>query len=36
MATSKADECRGKGRAAEQLAEGTTDSAIKEQARKIA
>ena len=36
MATSKADECRAKAREAEQLAERTTDSTIKEQARKIA
>ena len=36
MATSKADEYRAKAREAEQLAEKTTDSVIKEQALKIA
>jgi hypothetical protein len=36
MATSKADEYRAKAREAEQLAERTKDSVIKEQALKIA
>ena len=36
MATSKADEYRAKAREAEQLAERTNDSVIKEQALKIA
>ena len=36
MSTSKADEYRAKAREAEQLAERTNDSVIKEQALKIA